>query len=64
MNDNQIPRSCGMDFDGDYVPREIAEMSKNEKESSLKRDFTCMHILAIGYGKQRLSELIKEGIIK
>ena len=62
--DSNVIKSNGMDFDGDFIPRDIAEMSKEEKISSLKRDFACMHILAIGYGKKRLSELIKEEIIK
>lgn len=60
MDSNIIPIG-GMDFDGDYVPKDIAEMSKAEKISSLKRDFACMNILAIGYGRAlSLSELLKE----
>lgn len=34
-----VERFNAMDYDGDYIPKEIAEMSKNNKISSLENDF-------------------------
>lgn len=33
-----IIRLNGSDYDGDHVPKEIAEMNKNDKISSLEND--------------------------
>lgn len=39
--------SLNMDFDGDFIPKEIAKMPKDEKIKSLKNDISILRCIKL-----------------